>query len=449
LNSVQLRILTLLAFTGVLLWSAACVNTYEAREGPAARPISEETSPPLAAEQLLPETMQNPASEEPASVVKGSLRSGETFSQALARMHLDHSLASLVIDGLSEAVDFSKCMPGDAFCITMDEQGDLIQCTFERGPFEVYTLQPGPGDSDRRYTVFQRPIELERHIVKLSGMIDTSLFSAFADAGANGVLTMSFADIFASRIDFNTETRPGDEFQVLCEKYFKDGEFLGYGRILAARYSTARTEFEAYYFKSSGAASGKYYDTTGQEMRMSFLRSPLPAYRLTSGFSNRRLHPVLKIYRPHHGVDLAAPTGTPVMAAADGTVTFAGWQNGYGRIVILKHPGGYQTYYGHLSRFGKGVERGARVGQKQVIGFVGASGLATGPHLDYRVSLNGVFRNPFGMKFTPGSSLAPPALEAFHGERDRLLKLLETGDSSRDLLVETRPVRGLPDGWLG
>jgi murein DD-endopeptidase MepM/ murein hydrolase activator NlpD len=148
-------------------------------------------------------------------------------------------------------------------------------------------------------------------------------------------------------------------------------------------------------------------------------------------------------------VDLAAPIGTPVMAAAEGAVNFAGWQNGFGRTIVLKHQGGFKTYYGHLSRFGKGIVKGARVEQKQVIGYVGSSGLSTGPHLDYRVSQNGVFKNPLGMEFKPEFGLAGEALDGFIAERSALDTLLGRGEPPEILVVETKKIHGRPDGWQG
>jgi murein DD-endopeptidase MepM/ murein hydrolase activator NlpD len=385
---------------------------------------------------------------EPAVIVKGTIRSGETFSHALERNKLDSSLESQVIKGLSIVVDFRKCRPGDSFRICLDDCGELVRCTYERGPLEIYALEPNEDDTGE-FHAFRDPVLLECRLTKLSGIIYSSLFSAFSRIGANNRLAMAFADIFASRLDFNTETSPSDRFDVIVEEYFKDDHFVGYGRIVAARYKNHCRVLDAYYYKPEGQTKGKYYDSAGQEVGTSFLRSPLPVYRVTSRFSKRRLHPILKVYRPHHGVDLAAPTGTRVMAAADGRISFVGWQRGYGRIVVLKHPGGYKTYYGHLSRFAKGIKKGVGVEQKQIIGYVGASGLATGPHLDYRIKENGVFRNPFDMKFKPKSRLSGKALDDYIEEQSNWGQLLNNGSAPKTLLIETRKIRERPDGWLG
>jgi murein DD-endopeptidase MepM/ murein hydrolase activator NlpD len=385
---------------------------------------------------------------KPAAIVKGTIRSGETFSHALERNKLDSSLKSQVIKGLSTVVDFRKCRPGDSFRIFLDDCGELIRCTYERGPLEIFTLAPDEGGTGE-FHAFRDSVLLERRLTKLSGIIDSSLFSAFSRIGANSRLIMAFADIFASRLDFNTETSPGDRFDVIVEEYFKGNRFVGCGRIVAARYKNHYKVFDAYYYKPGGQNKGRYYDSVGHEVGTSFLRSPLPAYKVTSRFSRRRLHPILKVYRPHYGVDLAAPTGTRVMATADGRVGFVGWQRGFGRIVVLKHPGGYKTYYGHLSRFAEGIKKGFRVEQKQIIGYVGASGLATGPHLDYRIKENGVFKNPFNMKFKPKSRLSGRALNDYIEKQSDWEQLLKNDSTPKTLLIETRKIRKRPDGWLG
>ncbi|MGC9023059.1 MAG: M23 family metallopeptidase, partial [Dissulfurimicrobium sp.] len=209
-------------------------------------------------------------------------------------------------------------------------------------------------------------------------------------------------------------------------------------------------DINAYYFRRKGAKEGHYFDANGREIGTAFLRSPLPVIKVTSRFSYQRLHPILGSERPHLGVDLAAPIGTPVMAAADGKVEFAGWENGFGKTVRLRHSGGIETQYAHLSRFAKGIAVGARVKQKQVIGYVGMSGLATGPHLDYRLAVKGVFKDPFSVKFMPKSILARADLKRFESQSSKWMACLRQENPAKKVLfVELRKVKGPPDGWLG
>ncbi len=385
----------------------------------------------------------------PARIIRGVIRSGETFNSTLARQKVDKRVSAEIIRGLSTVIDFKRCRPGESFCLSLDQKGHLMQCLYEKSPFEVYRLRPSHEDLQVLEAI-RVPVSLELRVSRISGIIESSLFNSFIKAGATSRLTVAFADIFASQIDFNTESRSDDYFELIYERYFKDGVFVGYGRILAARYcSPGLRDLEAYYYEPAGKESGRYYDASGAELGASFLRSPLPVYRLTSKFTRRRLHPILKVYRPHYGVDLAAPVGTPVMAAADGWVKFVGWQRGFGRIVILGHRGGYRTYYGHLSRFGHGIKKGVKVRQKQVIGYVGSSGLATGPHLDYRIKQNGVFRNPFSLKFKPRSRLRGLKLERFKAYVGKWRHELKEGNDKGTLFVVTKKFIGPPNGWSG
>ncbi len=384
----------------------------------------------------------------PDKIIKGEIHDGESFSHALLRAGLDPAISKALITGFSGVVDFRRCRPGDTFSVALDANGGLLNGTYSKGPIEIYSLAPDPA-VDNGFKVFREKVEVERRVMKLSGEVSSSLFLAFAKCGVGSKITMAFCDIFASQIDFNTESWPGDHFDLIYEEYTKDGHFLGYGKILAARYEGHLIEYEAYYFHPEDREFGSYYDPQGQELGSSFLRSPLPVYRVTSTFTRRRLHPILKVYRPHYGVDLAAPVGTPVMAVADGRVIFAGWSKGFGRRVIIKHPGGIQTSYGHLYRFGKGIKKGVRVTQKRIIGYVGASGLATGPHLDYRIKVNGRFKNPFSMKFKPKSRLQGAAYEKFQEICSRWAPFLHHYYRKDEILVETKKIKDFPEGWTG
>ncbi|MDA8161821.1 MAG: M23 family metallopeptidase [Desulfobacteraceae bacterium] len=379
-----------------------------------------------------------------------TLKEGDSFqsliSRVFAKRDIGDELAEHITKKLSKLVNFRKLQPGDILSMSMDYAGRLIKCTYDRGPFESYTVEAG---RDGGYKVYKDYVTLERRVVRLDGVINDSLFSAFSRIGEEPRLAIAFADIFASQLDFNTESMPGDRFNLIVEKYYKHGVFIGYGRILAARYEGASKNLEAFFFRTNDSSGGKYFDQKGSELGTAFLRSPLPVFRVTSRFTRNRLDPILGVERPHLGVDLAAPIGTPVMAAADGRVKFAGWENGFGKTVLLQHSGGLETQYAHLSRFGYGVKVGARVKQKQIIGYVGVSGMSTGPHLDYRISENGVFKNPFSLKFRPKSMLAGAKLRLFEAQSAKWMAFLTHDKTRQVLMVEQRKVQGPPDGWLG
>jgi murein DD-endopeptidase MepM/ murein hydrolase activator NlpD len=242
------------------------------------------------------------------------------------------------------------------------------------------------------------PYAKESSVTTLRGTIDRehpSLFAAMDAAGARVQLAVALADIFGGEIDFENDLQPGDAFEVLFESTTYQGQFAGYGPILGARLMNERREHKAYRWMNPATKKAAYYDEQGRSLKRFVLASPLRfAPRVTSGFSRSRLHPVYRTYRAHLGVDYAAATGTPVIAVAAGTVLSAGWAGGGGRQVRIRHSAGLESFYLHLSAFAAGIRPGAHVEQGQLIGRVGASGTATGPHLDYRLRRNGVFIDP-------------------------------------------------------
>ena len=268
------------------------------------------------------------------------------------------------------------------------------------------------------------PITKETEVTTVHAEINgrtNSLIGAIDAAGEKIQLALSLAEVFSGSIDFNSDLQPGDGFEVVFEKSTHAGEFAGYGSILAARFVNDGREHYAFRWTDPGTGKSTYYDENGRSLRRFFLKSPLRFEpRITSGFSLKRLHPVHGTYRAHLGVDYGAPTGSAVVSVAAGTVVSAGWAGGGGNQVRLKHAGGYETYYLHLSRFAKGVRTGTRVAQGEVIGYVGATGTATGPHLDYRLRKNGVFVNPRieHSKLPPGEPITGKLLTAFYQSRD-------------------------------
>ena len=266
----------------------------------------------------------------------------------------------------------------------------------------------------------------ERALIAMRGEIDrqrSSLVAAINDGGEQVQLAIAMADVFSGEIDFNNDLRIGDSFRVLFEKFLREDEYAGYGNVIAAEFQNDGRRIRAFRYTAPGGQPG-YYDEQGRSLKRLFLRSPLrfePC--VTSRFSRRRMHPILGEYRAHFGVDYGAPTGAPVVSVANGVVVSAGWSGGSGRMVRLRHPSGYETYYLHLSSFANGIQRGVRVAQGQLIGRVGSTGLATGPHLDYRLKKDGVFVNPLveHRKLPPGEPIPPAYLPAFRVERDRVL----------------------------
>jgi murein DD-endopeptidase MepM/ murein hydrolase activator NlpD len=286
------------------------------------------------------------------------------------------------------------------------------------------------------------PYEKRRSIVAIRGRIDAahpSVIAAMDGAGESVQLAMAIAEIFGGQIDFESDLQPGDTFEMLFEKLTYEGQFAGYGAVVGARFMADGRAHQAFRWTDPATGKSAFYDENGRSLKRFFLRSPLRFEpRVTSGFSRNRFHPVHRTYRAHLGVDYGAPAGAAVVAVASGTVVSAGWSGGGGNMVRLRHASGFESYYLHLSRFGRGVRRGARVEQGHVIGRVGATGTATGPHLDYRLKKNGVFVNPLSehRKLPPGEPIAAIHRAAFLEARDGVLKQI-----AATLLADNPPTK--------
>ncbi|HKJ77578.1 MAG TPA: peptidoglycan DD-metalloendopeptidase family protein, partial [Gammaproteobacteria bacterium] len=276
---------------------------------------------------------------------------------------------------------------------------------------------------------------VESRTAHATGTIETSLFEAGREAGLSDRTIMELAYIFGWDVDFALDIRAGDRFTILYEEQFLDGEKLRNGPILAAEFINRGRVVRAVRFTDPSGHTD-YYSPEGRSMRKAFLRSPVDFRRISSRFQRERFHPVLGKKRPHRGVDYAANVGTPIKASGDGKIVFRGWKGGYGRAVILRHGGRYTTLYGHMSRFRGGLRTGSRVKQGQVIGYVGASGLATGPHLHYEFRVNGVHRDPLKVELPKAEPIRKAYRDDFRQASKPLLAQLEVLQRTRVALEE-------------
>ena len=276
------------------------------------------------------------------------------------------------------------------------------------------------------------PYVKDTTVTAIRGTIDAdhpSLIAAMEATGENLTLAIDLAELFSGQIDFQSDLQPGDTFELLFEKSMRDGQFSNYGAILGARFTNEGRQYQAFRWMNPATNKAAFFDENGRSLKRVMLKSPLKFdARLSSGFSRRRFHPVHHTYRPHLGVDYAAPTGSHVVAVADGVVVSAGWAGGGGRQVRLRHAGGLESYYLHLSAFAKGIRAGVHVDQGQLIGRVGMSGTATGPHLDYRLRKNGVFVDPRRehSRQPPGEPIPSSQLPAYRRVRDGVARQLST-----------------------
>lgn len=266
------------------------------------------------------------------------------------------------------------------------------------------------------------PYTIKNQIV--SGTINSSLFEAVAAEGENDILAMNLADIFGWDIDFILDIRSGDSFRVLVEKRFRDNQPAGYGRILAAEFINQGKTFDAILFTDGNRQPG-YYSANGQSLRKAFLKAPLSFSRISSGFSMKRFHPITKTWKSHPAIDYAAPRGTPIKTVGDGTISNKGYTRGNGNYVKIRHANGYETIYLHMSRFAKGLRQGSRVSQGQIIGYVGSTGLATGPHLCFRMRKNGAPVNPQKIKAPSVAPVSSGNMNSFKVYAKTMLTMLE------------------------
>ena len=319
----------------------------------------------------------------------------------------------------------TRLRPGAELAFDLPAGGDLRGFRYDRDDLHRVELALA-GDSIRAHLI-ERPVEVRS--LAASGEIESSLYAAATEAGLSPAAVVAMTDeIFQYDIDF-TDAQKGDRFSVVYDETWREGERLGGGTIRAATFTTGGKTYTGFRFEHNGEAA--YYDIDGRPLKKAFIRMPIPYARITSGFSSARKHPVLGRVRAHKGVDYGAGNGTPIMAAGDARVTFVGWKGGYGRVVILDHGKGHTTLYAHMSRFGK-YKPGQRVKQGAVIGYVGSSGLATGPHLHYEFRVNGVHRNPLKVTMPPPEPLKGDALLAFKAQVAPALARLETLDERAD-----------------
>jgi murein DD-endopeptidase MepM/ murein hydrolase activator NlpD len=347
--------------------------------------------------------------ELPYVVKSGEIRPGDTFSGAAERVGIPAALVDRIASRMKPVLAFSKVMPGDVFEAQFDLSGGLLRFEYQVSPVEVYVLEHG---EDGEFDAFKEEFEEEMKVVWVTGTIESSLYETVIAINEDPELAMKIAnEVFAWDIDFYSEAQKGDVFKVAVEKYVSGDYLIRYGRILAAEYAGGIGKKQSFFWRDPLGNAG-YYNAQGVATRRVFLRSPLKYAHVTSRFG-KRFHPILKRFKPHHGVDYGASTGTPVWAVADGAVASAGWNGGLGYAVKVKHSGGYTSLYGHLSKIAGGVRAGARVRQGQVVGAVGSTGLSTGPHLHFALLLDGSYVNPLRRVAPPTEPIPAKHLAAF------------------------------------
>lgn len=335
-----------------------------------------------------------------------SVRENQNFS-ALLSPDLPDSIIRKLVSLQGSLFDVRKMRAGNriARIYTTDSVPRLLCFIYEVNPidFVVFDLRSEP-------RIYRDKKKVDRLVKTATGTITSSLWNCFTSNNLDISLAMAMSEVYAWTVDFYG-LQKGDNFSVVYEELFVDGKMIGIDRILASRFQTGGRNFYAYQFDQNG--KGQYFDETGKSLQRSFLKAPLKFSRISSRFSRARMHPVLRIVRPHFGVDYSAPKGTPVVALGSGHVTEAGFKGGYGRFISIRHGYSYATTYAHLSGYAPGIRAGANVQQGQVIGYVGSSGLSTGPHLDFRVYKNGTPVDPLKVESPPTAPVNPADMPLF------------------------------------
>ena len=355
-----------------------------------------------------------------------------TLDSLLRAHHLSEELVVEAVTAARAVFDPRQMRAGRKYRLELTLDGLLREFIYEIDTdrfLRIVRRDPTTPDSlDAQVIPFEKQTAVAAIDARLEGDI-SSLIGAITESGETIPLALELADIFSGQVDFNNDLQPGDSFKVLFEKATRDGAFSNYGAVLAASITVDGRQMQAFRWTDPATGKAAYYDENGRSLKRFFLKSPLKFEpRITSRFSMRRFHPIAKVYRPHLGVDYGAPAGSAVVAVAHGVVVSARYSGAGGNTVQLRHAGGFETYYLHLSSFGSGIRAGARVSQGQLIGRVGSTGSATGPHLDYRLKRSGTFVNPVSIhsRQAPGEPIPAAQLARFTTLRDDALVQLRT-----------------------
>ncbi len=350
---------------------------------------------------------------------------GDVFGKTFEQTKLSKQESLKILAELKKYININKCKPDEFYEITYSTDTAIEETWtnfkfFPEGQY-FYSIDKS---TDNVITSEKIALQTTSQIFEVSGTIENSLWESMSASEIKPAIILAYADMFAWQVDFLTDCRQGDIYKLIYEVVtLEKKDTVLSSDIIAGQYITATSTNTALRFTNSKGDEG-YFDEKGKSVKSAFLKAPLQFKRISSYFTKKRFHPILKRYRAHEGIDYAAPIGTPVSAVGDGVVTKSQYSGGYGNLVIIKHPNGYETYYGHLSKYGKGIKKGVRVKQGQVIGYVGSTGLSTGPHLDFRIKKNGSFFNYLTMKMPPTYTLTGKDKENFDLYKEELIKKL-------------------------
>jgi len=354
--------------------------------------------------------------EEPTfDVAVYTVAQEDTFTTVADQLGISYSDALDIVEAAEDVFDFTSINVGKTFRL-LSQEGVPMFLEYEPGTEYMIVV-----DLQNAFSTSKEVIEYEITVERADVVIEESLFVSGLNAGISEVLLLEYVDIFAWDVDFATQVQQGDTYTILYEKRYRDGEEAGVGDVLYGSFTNVGEVSEAYRFMSEEGGRS-YYNSEGESLIREFLRAPLSYSRISSGYTTARFHPVTQTTMPHRAIDYAAPTGTPVYAVADGTVTAARWNGGFGNYVDIRHNSVYETQYAHLSRIA--VSAGQSVAQGEIVGYVGSTGWSTGPHLHYQVKVNGTLTNPLEVDFPKGDPLSEDLLGAFEQQKSEIQDFL-------------------------
>lgn len=369
---------------------------------------------------VVPDLTETKIAPLPPVVKNVVISKNETFSELMQSQGFDNPTINAVYDSAKDIYNLAQIRAGNSIEITSGPANEFVQLEYAIDPSQSLIVSQKDGVIKAEKN--QHPTELKT--LQLGGYIDGSLYYTINQLGEDDQLVIDFAGIFDWDVDFFKDLQAGDSFRIIYERQYIDGQPYGYGKILAAELTNKSRTLTAIGYQQG--KDWEFFSPDGKAMKKAFLASPIKFSRISSGFTTRRYHPVLKTYRPHYGIDYAAPYGTPVRAIGKGKVILAGWAGGAGKAIKIQHDKSIATTYCHLSRFASGIRQGASVSQGQVIGYVGSTGLATGPHLDFRYLINGKYVNFLAIKKPQAEPLSSQEIAAFKSSTADIMDRLQT-----------------------
>ena len=353
------------------------------------------------------------------NVTKEVVKKGQTFGEILYANHIDHPKIAEIVEKSEEIFDFRRVNTGKEYTVICTKDSIQKVCYFI---YQENSINYVVIDMTSGVDVYRGEKEIITKLIVSSGRINSSLSESVDKLGISPRVSIKLSEIYAWTIDF-FKIQKGDAFNVYYENNYIDGEYIGIGRVLAAEFTHNNENFYAFYYKENDNA-GEYFDEKGMTLRKAFLKAPLDFYRISSKFSRNRKHPVTGQWKGHFGTDYAAPKGTPIMTTANGTIETAGYTKNNGNFVKVRHNGTYTTQYLHMSKIKPGIRKGTFVKQGDIIGYVGSTGLATGPHVCYRFWKNGTQVDPYKQKLPPGAPIKNENKEQYFTVKDSLIEIL-------------------------